>query len=472
MCAGRLRSKLPAHRFKELADMLTTDHATSSSIDDLLVRPGDPDWDVARQSFNLLVDQQPVAVAFPTDEREVAAVVAHARAARVRVAPQATGHNAGPLGSLSGTLLLNTSKLTGVEIDAAARIVRAGAGAKWQDVVPQLSQLGLAALHGSAPDVGIVGYSLGGGLGWLGRRYGLQCNSVTAIELVTADGDLIRTDHIHEPDLFWALRGGGGNFGVVTAIEFQVYPVEELYAGAMFFPFERATEVFRTWNELRPELPDELTSWATVVHFPDLPFLPDPVRGASFAIIFAAFLGDERDGADLLSPIRALGPVMDTLAMVPPAALADLAMEPPEPMPYLSTHNTVGEVPGNSLEDVLAVVGPESGIIAFQLRDMGGALTVAPDGAGARGTLEGDVSMFAVGLAGDEQSAQRLERSLERVHAALVDHQVGEYASFVEVPSDASAFYDEATWARLRAVKGLYDAEDLIRANHHIPPSR
>jgi hypothetical protein len=452
--------------------MLTTDHTTSPSIDALLVRPGDPDWDIARQGFNLLVDQQPVAVAFPTDEREVAAVVRYARSEGLRVAPQATGHNAGPLGPLAGTLLLNTSKLTGVEIDAPARIVRAGAGAKWEDVIPQLSELGLAALHGSSPDVGIVGYSLGGGMGWLARRYGLQCNSVTAIELVTADGDLIRADSVHEPDLFWALRGGGGNFGVVTAIEFEVYPVEQLYAGAMFFPFERAAEVFRTWNALRPQLPDALMTWASVVHFPDVPFVPEPVRGNSFAIILGAFLGDEHDGAEILSPIRALGPVMDTFAMVPAAALAELAMDPPDPLPSLSTHSIARRLPDDALEDALAAAGPESGIIAFQLRDMGGALAIAPDGAGARATLDGSVSMFAVGLAADERSAELLEGSLVRVHAALAAHQVGEYASFVEVPSDTSTFYDGETWSRLRAVKGLYDADDLIRANHHIPPSR
>ena len=213
--------------------------STATSLSDVMagpaVAPGDRDWDRARQAFNLVVDQRPAAVAFPVDERDVIAAVDYAREHGLRIAPQAGGHNAGPLGSLDDTILIRVSKLGGVSIDAVARRVRVGAGVKWEKVTPQLSELGLAALHGSSPDVGIAGYSLAGGMGWLGRKHGLQANSVTAIELVTAEGHLVRADASHEPELFWALRGGGGNFGVVTAIESAVYPVSDLYAGVMFF---------------------------------------------------------------------------------------------------------------------------------------------------------------------------------------------------------------------------------------------
>ena len=375
--------------------MLTLDHATTNPTSGTVVLPGDDGWDQARQAFNLLLDQRPSAVAFPVDERDVAAVVRSARERGLRVAAQATGHNAAPLGSLERTVLLKTSKLTGVSIDAAARRVRVGAATKWEDVVEQLSELGLAALHGSSPDVGVVGYSLGGGIGWLARSHGLQCNSVTAIELVTADGDLIRTDAAHEPDLFWALRGGGGNFGIVTAIEFEVYPLERIYAGAMFFPFERGVEVVQGWNELMPLLPDEITTWASVMHFPDLPFVPEPVRGGSFAVILAAFQGSEADGRALLDPIRKLGPAIDTFATVPPAALGELAMDPPSPVPYLTTHHNVGRLSPERIEQVIAAAGPESGLVATQLRQLGGALSRVPAGAGARATLDGAAAMFS-----------------------------------------------------------------------------
>src|ERR1700754_2100957 len=215
--------------------MLTAFH---SQLAEALVLPGDPGGDHARLSFNLLLDQHPAAVALPTRAADVATAVAYARDAGLRIAPQATAHNQGPLGDLENTLLLNVGGLQDVRVDPGAKRVRVGAGVKWDRVSPRLSAHGLAGLHGSSPDVGIAGYSLGGGMGWLSRKYGLQTNAVTALEIVTADGELTRVDAKHEHELFWALRGGGGNFGIVTAIEFDVFEVEDLYAGALFFEFE------------------------------------------------------------------------------------------------------------------------------------------------------------------------------------------------------------------------------------------
>ena len=216
--------------------------------------------------------------------------------------------------------------------------MRVGAGVKWDRVGPRLSAHGLAGLQGSSPDVGIAGYSLGGGIGWLARKYGMQANAVTALELVTADGELVRADAEHHADLFWALRGGGGNFGVVTAIEFAVHEIEDLYAGAMFFPDERTAEVLHAWADLLPTFPDELMTWVSVIHFPPLPDVPPFARGRSFAIVQGAYLGDEAEGRALLEPIRDLGPARDTFAMVPPVVLGDLAMDPMDPLPFHMTH--------------------------------------------------------------------------------------------------------------------------------------
>src|SRR3954466_15649419 len=287
--------------------MLTMTHSSlAESLTGAVILPGDPGWDDARSAFNLLLDQHPAAGSFPTDAEDVAAAVAYARRAGLRVAPQATAHNQGPLGGMEDTLLLNVRGLQEVRVDPGARRVRVGAGVKWDRVGPRLSAHGLAGLHGSSPDVGIAGYSLGGGMGWLARKHGLQTNAVTALELVAADGELRRVDAAHDPDLFWALRGGGGNFGVVTAIEFSVIPVDELYAGALFFPFERASDVLHTWSALLPSLPDELMSWASLLHFPPLPAVPAFARGRSYAVVMAAFLGDEADGRELLRPLRDL----------------------------------------------------------------------------------------------------------------------------------------------------------------------
>jgi FAD/FMN-containing dehydrogenase len=456
--------------------MLTSTHTElAEALAGGVVLPGDPNWDQARSGFNLLEDQHPAAVAYPADAHDVAAAVTYARRAGLRVAPQATGHNQGALGDMDGTLLLNVSRLQEVHIDPGARQVRVGAGVKWDRVAPRLSAHGLAGLHGSSPDVGIAGYSLGGGMGWLARKYGLQTNAVTALELVTAEGTLVRADHEHHADLFWALRGGGGNFGVVTAIEFGVHPVDELYAGALFFPFEHASEVLHAWNELRPELPDELMSWASLLHFPPIPDVPAFARGRSFAIVMAAFLGDEAEGRALLRPLRGLGPVRDSFATVPPVVLGDLAMDPLDPLPIHSGTALLGELPGTTLDAVLAAVGPGSGrgetLTMLQFRQLGGALAREAPGAGARATLPGEINMFTLGVVPDEAAHAEVHVAVSDVEDALLPHRVGHYPNFVEKPADASAFFAPETWARLREVKARYDRGELFAGNHYIPPS-
>jgi FAD/FMN-containing dehydrogenase len=456
-------------------EMLTTTtfETLSRQMSGRVVTPADPDWDATRQVFNLALDLRPAAVALPRDVRDVVAAVDHARASGLRVAPQATGHNADAHGALDDTLLVDVRELQEISVDARARRVRVGAGVKWGRVAPALSEHGLAALHGSSPDVGIAGYSLGGGMGWLGRRYGLQANSVTAIELVTAEGRAARVDAEHEPDLFWALRGGNGNFGVVTAIEFAVYPVEQLYAGVMFFPFERAAEVLHAWVDLVPTLPDELTSWASLLQFPDAPFVPEPVRGGSFAVVYGAFLGGEAEGRALLRPVRELGPAMDTFAVVPPAALGELAMDPPDPLPFVPTTALLDELPHAGVDELVAAVGPGSGsnLAMVELRQLGGALGRRAPGAGARATLPGTLSLLALGVPEDEESEATVRGYLASLDRAVGPYRAGDYPNFVMQPTDASRFFDADTWARLRRVKADYDPGDLFKGNHHIPPA-
>jgi FAD/FMN-containing dehydrogenase len=456
--------------------MLTTTHSPlTEALTGHVVLPGDADWDEARSAFNLLLDQHPAAVAFPADAHDVAAAVAYARDAGLRVAPQATAHNQGPLGGMKDTLLLNVRALQEVRVDPGARRVRVGAGVKWDRVAPRLSAHGLAGLHGSSPDVGIAGYSLGGGMGWLARKHGLQANAVTAIEIVTADGELVRADADHHRDLFWALRGGGGNFGVVTAIEFAVHPVDELYAGAMFFPFERSSEVLHTWSALLPTLPDELMSWASLIHFPPIPDVPAFARGRSFAVVMAAYLGTESDGRSLLRPLRDLGPARDTFAMVPPVVLGDLAMDPLDPLPIHLTHQLLDALPPETIDELIAKVGPGSGrgetVTLLQFRHMGGALARETPGAGARATLPGEVSMMALGVVLDEAADAAVRSALADIGAAVLPHQAGHYPNFVEEPADASRFFEPHVWDRLREIKALYDPGDLFAGNHHIPPA-
>jgi hypothetical protein len=447
---------------------VTTIDTTLTGLE--VLSPADDGWDASRQAFNLTVDQRPELIALARSGADVASVVRFASREGLKVAAQATGHNAGPLGSLEATILLKTRAMRGVEIDAQARKARVAAGVKWEELVPRASELGLAALHGSSPDVGIVGYSLGGGMGWYARKHGLQTNSVTAIELATADGELHRVDADHEPNLFWALRGGGGNFGVVTAIEFDLYPIEEVYAGTLFFPFERASEVMHAWHEWTAGTPDEITSTAKLLQFPPLEEIPEIVRGQSFAVVSAAFLGSESDGADVVRPLRELGPAMDTFAMVPPVGLSELAMDPPDPVPYVSDSQMVGDLPAEAIDDLMAVAGPGSGspLLMVELRQAGGALGRTAAHHGALASLAGSYVSMVAGVVLDEASAAAGEAQMALVNGALAPHQVGHYLNFTEVATDTRSAYAADAYSRLQAVKGEYDPDALFRANHRI----
>jgi hypothetical protein len=435
--------------------------------------PGDPGYDAGRACFNVTVDQRPAAIVEPRNAEEVATIMRFAVAEGLRVAPQRTGHNAAPMGPLDGSILLKTNRLDRVCIDAPARRARVGAGARWEDVVPAASELGLACLHGSTPDVSVVGYSLGGGMGWYARKHGLATNHVVAIEVVTADGQIRWATHEHEPELFWALRGGGGNFGVVTAIEFELLPIEKVYAGALFFPLERAGEVLHAWHEWTADLPDDVTSVGRILQFPPFPEIPEPVRGKSFALIEAVFLGDEDEAARLLEPLRALGPVLDGFASMPPAGIAELHMDPREPMPYDSTHALLGELPGAAIDALLEVAGPQSGstLASVELRHTGGALGREAPGAGALASLPGEFALFAVGVA-DPALAAKTDADLGGVAAAMRPYEAGRYLNFVEQRLDAASFFPLAVASRLEAARDTYDPTRLMQANHEIGATR
>jgi FAD/FMN-containing dehydrogenase len=436
-----------------------------------VVDPDHDGWDLARQAYNLTIDQQPVAVAFPTNVKDVQTIVAYAKAGGLRVAAQRTGHNAAPLGPLDDTILLKTDALDSVEIDPVAMKARVGAGVKWESVVPRASELGLAGLHGSTPDVSIAGYGLGGGVGWYGRKHGLFTNSITAIELVTADGRRRLVDEDHEPELFWALRGGGGSFGVVTALEFRLFPISEVYAGLLFFPWERSREVLHAWHEWTDTVPDEMTSVGRLLQFPPLDEVPEPMRAKSFAVVEVFFLGSEADGAKLIEPLRTLGPVVDTVATVPPVALSQMHMDPPTPVPYRGEHLVLDKLPASAIDDFVAAAGPASGstLVSAEIRHTGGALGRSGDGHGALDRLPGSFLTFWVGIAPDEAAERRTRADLRRVTASLQAHRAGRYLNFEETQTDPAGFYGAETYRRLRAMKTLVDPDELFRSNHPIP---
>jgi FAD binding domain/Berberine and berberine like len=440
-----------------------------------VVTPADERWDEARLAWNLAVDQRPAAVAFPETAEQVASLVEFAAEHGLRVAPQGTGHNAAPLGSLADTLLLKTERMRELRIDPGARTARVGAGVLWAEVTSAAAEHGLAALAGSSPDVGVVGYTLGGGVSWMVRRHGLAASKVIAIEVATADGRVVRADGRSHPDLFWALRGGGGSFGVVTALEFELLPVAEVYAGMLAFPMERAGEVLQAWREWTATVPDEVTSIGRLLRVPPLPHIPELVRGRRLAVVEATILLDEPEAAALLEPLRALGPDIDTFATVPVAALQHLHMDPPGPVPGRSTAMLLDELSADAVDALVDVAGAgrEVPLLSVELRHLGGAAAQMDLSHGAGGTIGAEFGMFAVGMAMTPEMAAAVDAYAPALRGALASCEAERtYMNFTEAPIGTEAMFGRADHERLREVKRRYDPTDVIRANHPIAPAQ
>ena len=301
----------------------------------------DADWDAARAAWNLAADQQPTAVVFAESADDVARTVRFAAEHDLRVAAQGTGHGAAPLAPLEGTILLKTERMRGIEVDPDAQTARVEAGALVLELSEAAGAHGLSSMPGSSPDVGVTGYTLGGGLSWLGRRHGFACNRVRAIELVDAGGEPRRVDAENDADLFWALRGGGGGYGVVTALHLDLLPIAELYAGALVFPAEVGADAVRTYRDWAATVPDEITSVVRFITPPPIPDVPEPIRGRPLLTIDAACIGAREEGEAAIAPLREIGEtIMDTFEWMPAAGLCRIHMDPENPVPG------VGEGPG------------------------------------------------------------------------------------------------------------------------------
>ena len=444
----------------------------TSALPGRVVIPEDVRFDEARRAWNLAVDQRPAAVAFPESPQDVAAVVLFAREFGLRVAAQGTGHSAGPLGSLEDTILLKTERMRGVSVDSARRTARVEAGVAWLEVVEAAAQHGLAALAGSSPDVGVVGYTLGGGLSFLGRKHGLAANHVRAIELVTADGRLVRADPENEPDLFWALRGGGGSFAIVTAIEFELFPITRAYAGILWYPIDRGPEVLHAWRELtQSDLPDELTTVGRFLNLPPTPEIPEPVRGKSFAIIEAYHLGDPAHADGLLAPLRALGPSNDTITTVQMPALTHLHMDPEQPVPAAGDGLMVDHLSAGALDTFVEVAGAHAQfpLVSIELRHLGGELRRSRPEHGALDSIDADYAMGAVGIVPAPELEAPARAQVQAVQAALSPWAARHTnLNFAETQQDAATFWTEQAYHRLRRIKAAVDPDDLIRSNHPI----
>ncbi|WP_372663047.1 FAD-binding oxidoreductase [Amycolatopsis kentuckyensis] len=411
-------------------------------------RPGQDGYAEEIAGFQTSVATHPAAVVAAENAADVVAAVKHAAEHDLPVAVQATGH-----GLTAGTdgLLISTRRMTGVEIDAEAKTARVEAGVRWGAVIEAAAQHGLAPLSGSSPDVGVVGYTLSGGFGLMARRHGRAADHVRAIDVVTADGEL-RTVTPGD-DLFWALLGGRAGFGIVTALEFGLVEVTELYGGGLYFDAADLPAVLRAWRTWAVTAPDELTTSIAVVALPHLPFLPEPIRGKHVANIRIAYLGE--DGDPLVAPLRTAAPVLlDTLKRLPYTDSGSIASDPPHPHPYHGTNATVEVLNDAMLAAVVEHATPETVLIIDRL---GGELARrSVNGVGWDSAAEFVVRALSV----VEDGVDPIRRAHAKLFDALAPWSTGRLLPFLygEHPAaDLATAFPAGDRARLKQLKAKYD---------------
>jgi hypothetical protein len=443
---------------------------SSLSIRGRLATPDDQDWDEARQAWNLAADQRPQAVAFVESAADVSKVIRFAKENGLQVAGQGTGHGAVPLGALDDVVLIKTERMRKVELEGERARVEAGALA--EDVAAAAIERGMCSMPGTSPNVGVTGYTLGGGLSWLGRKYGWACNRVAAIELVPADGEPRTVDASTDPDLFWALRGGGGGYAIVTALHIDLLPISEAYAGALLFPPELTADGVRAYRDWTANAPEEIGSMVRMLNLPPIPDIPEPVRGKKWLAISAVVIGSEDEGKQAIAPLREIGePAMDTFAQVPATGLTRIAMDPEPPVPGLGHHRVISELPDQAIDAFVDAAGPDSGspLLLAELRHLGGALARPAENGGALAKLDGEFVMLGIGMLMDPGLREPIEGQLNKLADAMEPWSAeGGYYNYAERPCDVDAILPEETCRRLAQVKRSWDPDDLIRANHSV----
>ncbi|MGL3804628.1 FAD-binding oxidoreductase [Paeniglutamicibacter sp. R2-26] len=423
--------------------------------------PGDAGFEEACLGFNLAHTFRPDLAVLPESAADVAAAVRHAARTGLAVHVHSTGH--GYPHQAHGGMLVNTSRMQSLSVDPARRRARAGAGVRWDSVIEQAAPHGLAPLNGSSPDVGVVGYTLGGGMGPMGRTFGFAADRVRRIQLVTADGSLLEVDAASEPELFWALRGGKCSVGIVTEIEFDLVEVPGLYAGAVFYAGDDAATVLHSYREWAPALPESTTTSIALLRLPDDESFPEPLRGRLSVHLRYVHVGGEEAGAALLEPMRrAALPLIDLVCAMPYAAIGSVHQDPSDPMPVWEGSLLLRGLDAGAIDALLGTAGPGNDVplIMAEIRHLGGALSRGPEQANAVGGREAEFSLMVVGPY-PTPLRQAVEAAGGAVLEALEPWAHGgtqiNFQGFAATPEVVRRAWPEPTVERLRALKAAWD---------------
>lgn len=439
----------------------------SGRLDGVVHGPDDPGFSATSTPWNLDFQHRPAMVVEAGSVADVVAAIGYARAGGLKVAVQATGH--GVTAPADGAVLIITRGLDRVCVDAEQRSASVGGGATWAPVLGAAQACGLAPLLGSSPHTGAVGYTLGGGFGWLGRRYGLAAEHVTSLRVVLADGSVVAASETSESELFWALRGAGsGSLGVVVEMEIGLVPVASVYAGNLFYPIEavhEAFEFYRAWSE---GITNDFTSSFDIFNFPPIDMFPETLRGRAFVIVRGCHCGDEAEAASLIDRWRRWRqPEIDTFGSMPFREMASISQDPVDPIPARSSARWLTGIDESVVDAMLEVVlGGESPspILFAETRHGGGAISgsvadtsyVAP---------EAERLLQVVGVTPDPQARASAGSRIETLWKSLSHRVDSVYLNLTEGEerrAETRNAFDFASWRRLAEVKRRVDPENLF----------
>lgn len=433
-----------------------------------------PAYEQLRRGWDLSIDHYPAYILLPHHAADIAAGVRFARASGLGVAVQSTGH--GMLYPADDNLLIVTSRMTGVQVDAEARTAVVEAGVIWQQVLDAVTPHGLAPLLGSSPRVGVIGYMLAGGISWLGRRYGLGIDSLRRIDIVTADGVLRHTSPTENSDLFWALRGGGGNFGVVTAMEFDLYPVPVVYGGSLVYPKESAAAALRFYRDWIRTVPDEQSSSIGIFKFPPLERIPEVFRGKTLVIIWAAFAGSAVEGEQWLRPwLDWQAPVSNAFREMPFSEIASITNDPTDPMAQYCSSDMFDELPDEAIDVIVRFASDDASPLTMNvLRHAGGAIARGAANAGAIGNRDASLYLFMGGAVPDPAVFENVKDYVQNYRAALQPYiRGGVWMNFMNGNGSGAQerikeAYEPEAYERLIALKAKYDPDNMFRFSYQL----
>lgn len=448
-----------------------------SQIKGKVILPGEDQYDDTRRAWNLSVDQRPAAILIAGNVADITKAVLYAGKRNLDIAVQSTGH--GVVKAANDCLLILTSNLREIVIDAINRTAYIGAGTKWGEVLDKTQKFGLAPLLGSSPDVGVVGYTLGGGMGWLARKHGLATDSVRFFDVVTADGKSHRASATDNSDLFWGLRGGGGSLGVVTGMEIRLYPVTSVYAGNLIYPVEMATRVLEYYRDWIIYAPDELTSSIVIMNFPQIPEIPDIIRGKSTVMVRGCYCGSLEQGEALINGWRKWQPPMiDDFKAMPFSQVGSISNDPVDPVAGLSTGAWIRDLSDEAIEVLIRFGAGRDGtspITVTEVRHAGGAITRVDPNLNAYSHRHEQFLLQIIGLTPTIEAHRHLQQYIQQFKTDLAPYLTGNvYMNFLEGEESQERIHDAYTkgaYQKLREIKRKHDQRNRFRYSFNIPPA-